>query len=124
MILSQNKMNRLVILIFMISLTILTSCEKDNKANDSDDFIFEATVIGKGLDCGEPYVISLTNRDSNSNIENGTYYADQLDSEFKVSGLEIYLNCRQPNDTELYPCTMMGPTYPHLIVTDCKLKAD
>ncbi len=117
-------MNRLIFLIVLISLISLTSCEKDNESINSDDFVFEATVIGKGVDCGDTYVIILTNRGSNSDIEDGMYYADQLDSDFKVSGLEIYLNCREPNDTELYACTMMGPTYPHVIVTDCKTKEE
>ncbi|MFW5700669.1 MAG: hypothetical protein ACOCWM_03180 [Cyclobacteriaceae bacterium] len=117
-------MNRLIFLIIMISILGLTSCEKDNESNDSNKFLFKATVIGKGLDCGETFVISLTNIGSNSDIEDGMYYADQLDSEFKVSGLEIYLNCREPNDSEIYACTMMGPTYSHVIVTGVKKMID
>jgi len=113
-------MKRFVLLSIIASLIYMSSCEKENDTNISDDFQFEATVINKGMDCGETFIISLKSRNANSDIEDGTYYADQLDSDFKIPGLIIYLNCREPNDSELYACTMMGPTYPHIIVTDSK----
>lgn len=112
-------MKRTAILSILITVSFLTSCEKENDTGDLDNFQFEATVISKGLDCGEAFIISLTNREKDSSIENGTYYADNLDSDFKVPGLKILLNCREPNSDELYACTMMGPTYPHMIVLDC-----
>lgn len=108
--------------ILIILLFITNSCEKEN--DTSEGFQYEATVIGKGMDCGETFVISLTGIDNNSEFEDGTYYADQLNSDFKVPGLKIYLNCREPNDNEIYACTHMGPTYPHVIVTDCKIKEE
>ncbi len=117
-------MNRFVFFIVMLSLISLTCCEKEHEPDDASSFLFEATVMGNGLDCGETYLISLTQRGSNSDIEDGMYYAYQLDPEFKEPGLKVYLNCRQPNDSELQACTMMGPTYQHLIVIDCKRKED
>jgi hypothetical protein len=113
-------MKRFIVLSTLISIVILFSCEKENEIQDSNEFQFEATVIGKGLDCGETFLISLKSLDDNTDIANGTYYADQLDSDLKIAGLKIYLNCRKPSDTELYACTAMGPSYPHVIVTDSK----
>jgi len=108
----------------LITLFITTSCEKENDINTSEEFQYEATVINKGMDCDETFVISLKKIDDNSEFEDGTYYADQLGSDFKVPGLKIYLNCREPNENEIYACTHMGPAYPHVIVTDCKIKED
>ena len=113
-------MKRFSILSILISVLCITSCEKENDDNTSEEFQYEATVINKGMDCGETFVISLKRIADNLEFEDGTYYADQLDSDFKVPGLKIYLNCREPYDSEIYACTMMGPTYPHLIVTKCK----
>ena len=110
--------------ILIILLFITTSCEKENDNNTPEEFQYEATVINKGLDCGETFLISIKGLYNNSELEDGTYYADQLDSDFKVPGLKIYLNCREPDENEIYACTHMGPTYPHVIVTDCKIKED
>lgn len=105
----------------LIALSIFTigilgvSCEKDQEKNN---FLYEATVIGKGLDCGNTFIISLKNKETQSNIEDGTYYADNLDPGLKQPGLKIYLNCREPENTEFYACTTLGITYPHVIVTD------
>jgi len=115
-----TTMKRFAILSILISVLCIISCEKENDNNISEEFQYEATVVNKGMDCGETFVISLKKIADNAEFEDGTYYADQLDSEFKVPDLKIYLNCREPNDNETYACTMMGPTYPHLIVTDCK----
>jgi hypothetical protein len=108
--------------IFFVSILLcgvfLMSCKKDDDKAKAKDFKFEATVISKGLDCGETFLISLKNLETNSAIEDGTYYADNLEAEYKVEGLKIYLNCRNPNNDELLPCTTLGPSYPHVVVLD------
>jgi hypothetical protein len=119
-------MNRFVIISILTSALWITGCEKENnnekevenENNISEEFHYEATVLRQGMDCGETYLISLKSIVTNSDIEDGTYYADQLDSDFKVQGLKIYLNCRKPNASEFYACTDMGPSYPHVIVTN------
>ena len=110
--------------ILITSIFFTTSCEKENVVNTPEEYQYEATVINRGMDCGETFVISLKGIDNNLEFEDGNYYADQLGSDFKVPGLKIYLNCREPNENEIYACTHMGPTYPHVIVTDCKIKED
>lgn len=103
-----------------MTLILLTGCEQENNSDNVNAFPFKATVIDKGMDCGETFLISLKSIEGNSKIEDGTYYADSLDSDLKIPGLKIYLNCREPNEDELYPCTTMGPAYPHVIVTESK----
>lgn len=109
-------MKKLIILFILTFGVFLTSCKKDDDKTTKENFNFEATVLGKGLDCGETFLISLKNLKSNSGLEDGIYYGYNLSSEYKEQGLKIYLNCREPNDNESYACTTLGPTYPHLIV--------
>lgn len=101
----------------LIMGVLFASCEKDEDKVASENFKFEATVLNRGSDCGEIFIISLKNIETGSDIDDGIYYADNLDSEYKVQGLKIYLNCREPKDDEIYACTHMGPTYPHVFVT-------
>ena len=51
-----------------------------------------------------------------SEIANGTYYADKLPPQLKVAGLKIRLNSRKSANEDLYACTTMGPGYYHVIV--------
>jgi hypothetical protein len=108
--------------IFRQSRIIQAGCEKDKDEDQiSSDFKFKATVLSMGLDCGDTFTISLENLDSDSDIEDGIYYADNLPAEYKEEGVLIYLNCREPNEEEVYACTTLGPSYPHIIVTNSLL---
>ena len=109
-------MKQLVFLSILFLGIFFISCEKDD---ETDMYNYEATVNNKGLDCGDTFTITLKNVNTDSTFEDGVYYADNLDSTFKVSGLKIYLNCREPNMDEIYACTTMGISYPHIIVVDC-----
>ncbi|PKP34796.1 MAG: hypothetical protein CVU00_05190 [Bacteroidetes bacterium HGW-Bacteroidetes-17] len=112
-------MKQIAFLLILFSTSLIISCEKQDDAK-GNDFQFEATVRNKRLDCGETIIIELKNISGNSEIADGIYYADNLDSEFKEPGLKIELNCREHNNDEVYACTTMGPTYPHVIVIDSK----
>lgn len=114
-------MKNLLILSVLTFGVFLSGCEKDDDKIIKENFKFEATVLNKGLDCGETFIISLKNFETSSEFEDGIYYADNLDPEFKEQGLKIYLNCRQPNDDEVYACTTLGPTYPHLVVINSSI---
>ena len=109
-------MKMLILLSILTFGVLLASCDKDNDEATKENFKFEATVLTKGLDCGETFIISLKNIESSSELEDGIYYADNLSPEYKEPGLKIYLNCREPNDDEIFACTTLGPSYPHLIV--------
>lgn len=92
--------------------------------NIVDTFKYTATVKFKGWDCYETYVIWLMSYDDSTKLKDGSYYADELSAEFKISELKILLNCREPNANEEYFCTFLGPTFPHLIVTSCRKAQD
>lgn len=109
----------LIYLAILFGFTFI-GCEKETDSENEKEYQFEATVIGKGLDCGDTYLIDLKITIGNSDIVEGTYYADDLSSDLKVVGLKIKLNCRKPNDDELYVCTTMGPSYSHVIVIDAE----
>ena len=74
----------------------------DNDEQLQGHYNYEATVLYKGVDCHDTYLISLKNLDESSDITEGIYYADNLAPEFKVDGLKIYLNC-QPLREMLLP---------------------
>ena len=93
----------------LIFVGVLISCENDKDSEGTTDFQCEATVVGQGMDCGETFMITLTSS-IDPDMEEGTYYADHLNS-----GLKIQLNGRAPNADETYACTTMGPGYPHLV---------
>jgi hypothetical protein len=107
-------MNRIYIYLILIIGSIISACEKEN------GFQFEATVIGKGPDCGETYLINLTNISGDFAITDSTYYADNLSSDLKIDGLKLQLNCRLLNSDEIYICTEMGIAWPHVYVIEAE----
>lgn len=110
-------MKRVVGILIIIIGIQLVSCEKEKEI----EYQYEAIVLGQGIDCGETYLIELTGLSGEVEFENGTYYADNLPSEFKINGLKIVLNCRELHADEIYACTHMGPTYPHVVVLNSEL---
>ena len=106
------------IFVAVLLIALLSGC--DSNEPEPITFQFEAEVIGKGMDCGSVYLIHLINVSGAAEITDGRYYADNLPSEYKDSGLEIILNCRLPRADEMYPCTMLGPTYPHVHVLEAQ----
>jgi hypothetical protein len=107
------------IIISFVLLALFSGCEK---SSSETDFQFNATVVGKGMDCGDSYLIDIINVSGNGEISDGRYYADNLSPDYKVAELEIDLNCRLPSDDEIYACTTMGPAYPHIIVLEVQTK--
>lgn len=107
--------NIFIILLFVFGF-FLQGCMDDDDQSQIDNFAFEAIVLGQGIDCGDIYTISLKSLEANSDFEDGTYYALNLESEFKEQGLKILLNCRPPNNDEMIACTTQGPSYPHIVV--------
>lgn len=111
-----------LLVLSILAYSLLAGCEKDKDEDQiSSDFKFKATVLSMGLDCGDTFTISLENLDSDSDFEDGIYYADNLPAEYKEEGVLIYLNCREPNEEEVYACTTLGPAYPHIVVTNSLL---
>jgi len=108
----------------LAGLLIAVACEKNSTEPDRDTTNhFEVKVIGEGLDCGNTYLIEFQDKlEEMYQIVGSEYwntcYADSLPEEFKQENLVIFVKIRKPNQDEIYPCTRLGPTYPHVIVSN------
>ena len=104
------------IIFIIISLTfIIISCNDD----ETNDDIFNATVIGKGLDCGNSFLIKFNNGVSGLPINNldNTFYEINLPEEYKIEGKKIKVEFREPKNDEGMVCTTLGPGYPQIYIT-------
>ena len=110
-------MKKVVFYFTLLMSFLFFGCQSDN---DPEGVIyeFEATVLGKGIDCGGTFLIDLSRKHGDSDIKNGTYFADNLPDELKVKGIKLKLNCRKPTIDEAYPCTTLGPGYYHVVVLE------
>jgi len=96
-----------MLLIALLTLTF-SSCNNDDDNNE----LFNAVVIGKGLDCGDSFLIKFNENTAGlpNSIDN-TYYEINLPNEFKVAGKEIKVDFREPKENEYFPCTTIGIGY-------------
>jgi hypothetical protein len=97
------------------------------KYTSDKDYPFEAEVIGPNLDCGIFSIRFTTNLDRVNEIadqpnHSATFIAKHLPADLQIAGLSIILDFRKIQDTELGPCTAMGPAYPWIYVLKAKLK--
>ena len=113
------------ILVMIIILSFTFSCTKDSTSifeyiNNKE--YFQAVVLGKGIDCGDVFLVQFKGRfeeiEEITGEEWDIYYADKLPTKFKINNIELVIKFRNPAQDELYPCTMLGITYPHIIILD------
>ena len=112
-------MKRAVILL-SLGVFLTVSCEKQ-EPQVSDEY-FKVTVLGKGFDCGNTFVIRFNEEVAelpDSPVKNH-YYADNLPEKHKIEGKNIEIQFRFPKEDEMYACTLMGPTYPHIYILEVK----
>jgi hypothetical protein len=102
-------------LIFIIMSLLAISCCKNEIENEWSN----VTVIGKGLDCGNTFLIQFDENVTGlpDNTSNKTFYAVNLPEEYKVSGKKIIVEFREPNTSEMIVCTTMGIGYPQIYIT-------
>ncbi len=97
---------------------VIASCDK----SQDPEFPYEAKVLGVNSDCGIYAIQFLSNLDEIEakfgKSDEGIYIARNLPVELQKENLIIQLNCRVPLPDELGICTMMGPTYPWVFITD------
>jgi len=101
------------------TIILIVSCEHDETAFSQ----FNVTVEGKGVDCGDLYLIKV-----NDNLEKlyrltgregwQTCYAYGLAEEYKVEGKKLLVELRAPRKSELFACTTLGPGYPWVTVVE------
>ncbi|PCI31561.1 MAG: hypothetical protein COB60_11275 [Flavobacteriaceae bacterium] len=81
---------------------------------------YNVTVIGKGLDCGETFLIKF-NDNIDGLIDNSfdnVFYAINLYDEYKIESLQIKVTFREPLVEELLSCTTFGPAYPQIFIIE------
>jgi len=92
--------------------------------DEADLEYVNATVLGKGLDCGNHFVIqfddSVTGLPFPSGYWNNVYYEYNLPEEYKIAGKRISLAFRAPKSDENLICTTMGPGYPLIFIVKVK----
>ncbi len=106
-------------LFLLTALFLLFSCQKET---NTSSLPFEAIIMGEGVDCGTTFLIEIQNDVSEieavTGLQDRIYYADDLATDLKQKDLHIQLEVRNPNVSELYPCTTLGIPYPHVIVLE------
>lgn len=101
----------------MLISFIFTSCNKDDERTKEEKF--NATVLSKGLDCGNSYLIKITENISGlpQNSFDNIFYEINLPEEYKVVGKLIYVEFRLPENNEIMACTTFGLAYPQIYIT-------
>ncbi|MFK5958691.1 MAG: hypothetical protein QM495_07440 [Lutibacter sp.] len=96
---------------------LLISCNNDDDNNE----LFNAVVIGKGLDCGDSFLIKFNENITRlPNTIDNTFYEINLPNEFKEEGKEIKVDFREPKDNEFLLCTTLGPGYNVIYIISAK----
>jgi hypothetical protein len=79
-----------------------------------------ATVRGKGLDCGNSFIIQFDEDVVGLPLPNKVYYEINLPEKYKIANERINVKFRVPNNDEIMACTTMGPSYPQIYIVDVK----
>lgn len=102
------------IFLLVILFFILASCSKEKSYN--------ATVLGKGIDCGDSYLLKFNEGVSGlpeNNIDN-TFYEINLLEAYKIEGKKVNVEFREPKNEEIMLCTTLGPGYAQVFITEVK----
>lgn len=106
-----------ILVFFILGFTFLiASCNKNEEGNDEQ--FYPVTVIGRGMDCGDAYLIKF---DENvpglpANTFDNIYYEINLPAQYNIPGTKINIKFREPEVDEAMFCTTMGPGYPQLFI--------
>jgi len=87
---------------------------------EGDDEYFDATVLGKGMDCGNSFLIQFDAGVTGLPSPFKIYYEINLPEKYKINNERISVKLRVPNNDENMVCTMMGPTYPQINIIEVK----
>ena len=87
---------------------------------DNADVNFNATVLGKGLDCGNSFLIQFDEGVVGLPSAYRLYYAINLPESYKLKNERVHLKFRAPENDEIMVCTAMGPAYPHIYIVEVR----
>ena len=99
----------------------LFSCDKEELEKAET---FEVAVVGEGMDC-KLTLIEFKEKDlpkiqDLTGTEWKIFHAYNLDNKFNEIGQSLKVKIRKTSDDELFPCTMLGPTYPWVTILDAE----
>lgn len=107
------------IFISILSL-IAVSCDKndDNQNNSVTPLVTNATILSKGLDCNNAYLIKFNNNVIGvpANSTNNVFYEINLPNQYKVDNLPLNVTFRLPTNSEIMNCTAQGIAYPQIYI--------
>ena len=110
---------KLVLRISLLLMILVLSfgCEKE----ETNYIEFHAIVYGKGMDCGDLFVLDFLDNNDKLYLITGEdgwkkCYAYNLKEKFKVTGKELLVKIRKPTKDESFPCTCMGFAYPWVTI--------
>gem|GEM_PF-3391126 len=101
---------------------VVVNNNNDNNNSSTDDSIvedvFNAKVLYIGIDCGDTFLIQFNDNAINvpENYTDNIFYAINLPEEYKIEGLDINVNFREPYEEETMVCSMMGFGYPQIFI--------
>lgn len=100
----------------LFSALLFGSCSKSKDQKTTGTF--NATIVGKGLDCGDAYLIRFdsTVQDLPNNSMSFLYYEINLPAAYKIAGRKIEVEFRAPSPAENLTCTTVGPGYPQIFI--------
>lgn len=106
-------MKKFLFILIILNFT-LHSCSKD----ETQDDMYNATVLEKGLDCGDLFLIQFNDdvSDIAQNNFNNIFYAMNLPEIFKIEGKQIKVKIRKPKNEEAMACTTLGTAYPYIYI--------
>ena len=102
---------KLYSILTMFLIIALSSCSKEESYN--------ATVLGKGIDCEDAFLLKFKEGVSGlpeNNIDN-TFYEINLPEAFKIEGKKVKAEFREPESEEVMLCTTLGPGYGQVYIT-------
>ncbi len=101
------------IILLSLAMLLILGC-----SNNPDDKIYNATIIGVGLDCGNSYLIRFEKNAIGvpTNTSQNIFYEINLPNQFKVNGLKINVAFRQPTNNEIMVCTALDYAYPQIFI--------
>ena len=87
---------------------------------DSADIDFNATVLGKGLDCGNSFLIQFDEGVIDLPSSYRLYYEINLPESYKIKNERVNVKFRAPENDEIMVCTAMGPAYPQIFIIEVR----
>ena len=87
---------------------------------DNADITFNATVLGKGLDCGNSFLIHFDEGVEGLPSAYRLYYEINLPESYKIKNERVHLKFRAPENDEIMVCTAMGLAYPQIYIVEVR----